>query len=207
MHFRAGKLNYLEIGDIVEAAQPLLNHGWLAEHTPLTLAELFDVLLKAELLQAFGAVIQQPKGRKDDWLTLLAEPFSEPRSLRDWAPQLQDRLFSLTLMDLCDRLRLMFFGNLYQDWSEFVLADLGIFTYEKSSSAPIRAACAVVTTSTPASSCTNANCALKPVSRLRPSSRRSVPCTSTTRGCNGGAARCCSRSASIASASANSPWP
>jgi hypothetical protein len=25
----------------------------------------------------------------------------------------------------------MFFGNLYQDWSEFVLADLGIFTYEK----------------------------------------------------------------------------
>ena len=33
-------------------------------------------------------------------------------------------------MDLCDRLRLMFFGNLYQDWSEFVLADLGIFTYE-----------------------------------------------------------------------------
>lgn len=34
-------------------------------------------------------------------------------------------------MDLCDRLRLMFFGNLYQDWSKFVLADLGIFTYEK----------------------------------------------------------------------------
>ena len=25
----------------------------------------------------------------------------------------------------------MFFGNLYQDWSEFVLADLGIFNYEK----------------------------------------------------------------------------
>ncbi|MFS9605719.1 hypothetical protein Q6241_31905, partial [Klebsiella pneumoniae] len=28
-------------------------------------------------------------------------------------------------------LRLMFFGNLHQDWSEFVLADLGIYTYEK----------------------------------------------------------------------------
>jgi tetratricopeptide (TPR) repeat protein len=131
VHFRAGKLNYLEIGDIAEAAQPLLSRGWIEEHAPLTLAELFDVLLKAEILQAFGSVIQQPKGRKDDWLTLLAEPFSEPRSLRDWAPQLQDRLFTLTLMDLCDRLRLMFFGNLYQDWSEFVLADLGIFTYEK----------------------------------------------------------------------------
>ncbi|WP_434711286.1 VRR-NUC domain-containing protein [Pseudomonas sp. R1-1] len=131
VHFRAGKLNYLEIGDIAEAAQPLLDHGWIKEHTPLTLAELFDVLLKAELLQAFGAAIEQPKGRKDDWLPQLAEQFSEPRSLRAWAPQLGDRLFSLTLMDLCDRLRLMFFGNLYQDWSEFVLADLGIFTYEK----------------------------------------------------------------------------
>lgn len=28
--------------------------------------------------------------------------------------------------ELCDRLRLILFGNLAQDWSEFVLADLGI---------------------------------------------------------------------------------
>lgn len=33
-------------------------------------------------------------------------------------------------MALCDRLRLMYFGNLWQDWSEFVLADLGIYRYE-----------------------------------------------------------------------------
>ncbi|MBH3443127.1 VRR-NUC domain-containing protein [Pseudomonas moraviensis] len=131
IHFRASKLNYLEIGDIAEAAQPLLDRGWLDEHAELTVAELFDVLLKAELLQAFGAFIEQPKGRKDEWLPVLTEQFSEAQTLRGWAPQLADRLFSLTLMDLCDRLRLMFFGNLYQDWSEFVLADLGIFTYEK----------------------------------------------------------------------------
>ena len=31
---------------------------------------------------------------------------------------------------LCARLRLMFFGNLHQSWSEFVLADLGLFQYE-----------------------------------------------------------------------------
>ncbi|TMU83093.1 VRR-NUC domain-containing protein [Pseudomonas fluorescens] len=131
VHFRAGKLNYLEIGDIAEAAQPLLEQGWIDEHAPLALAELFDVLLKAEILQAFAAFIEQPKGRKDDWLPILAEQFADARSLCEWAPLLDDRLFSLTIMDLCDRLRLMFFGNLYQDWSEFVLADLGIFTYEK----------------------------------------------------------------------------
>jgi tetratricopeptide (TPR) repeat protein len=131
VHFRASKLDYREIGDIVDAAQPLLIRGWIDEHAPLAMAELFDVLLKAEILHAFGAAIDTPKGRKDAWLPLLAEQFSEARSLRDWAPMLEDRLFSLTIMDLCDRLRLMFFGNLYQDWSEFVLADLGIFTYEK----------------------------------------------------------------------------
>ncbi|WP_339538919.1 VRR-NUC domain-containing protein [Pseudomonas sp. RA_15y_Pfl2_54] len=131
VHFRAGKLSYAEIGDIACAAQPLLACGWLDEHAPLAMAELFDVLLKAEIVQAFGAFIEQPKGRKEDWLALLAEQFPEARSLRDWAPLLAERLFSLTIMDLCDRLRLMFFGNLYQDWSEFVLADLGIFTYEK----------------------------------------------------------------------------
>ncbi|WP_426619977.1 VRR-NUC domain-containing protein [Pseudomonas rustica] len=131
IHFRAGKLTYAEIGDIATAAQPLLARGWLDEQAPLAIAELFDVLLKAEILQAFGDFIDRPKGRKDEWLPLLAEQFDTPRTLRDWAPSLNDRLFSLTIMDLCDRLRLMFFGNLYQDWSEFVLADLGIFTYEK----------------------------------------------------------------------------
>jgi hypothetical protein len=32
---------------------------------------------------------------------------------------------------LCDRLRLLFFGNLHQDWTEFVLSDLGLFRYEQ----------------------------------------------------------------------------
>jgi hypothetical protein len=80
------------------------------------------------------------------------------RALRDqWSPSLDDRLFSLTIMGLCDRLRLMFFGNLYQDWSEFVLADLGILPMKKSTSAPIPEACAAARTWTPACSCTNAS--------------------------------------------------
>ncbi|MGE8186648.1 VRR-NUC domain-containing protein [Pseudomonas sp. NPDC086278] len=131
VHFRAGKLNYLEIGDIARAAEPLLAAGWIDEQTPLSIDELFDVLLKAEIVQCFGAAIEQPKGKKSDWLPLLSERFGEAHSFAQWCPPLHDRLFTLTIMTLCDRLRLMFFGNLYQDWSEFVLADLGIFTYEK----------------------------------------------------------------------------
>jgi hypothetical protein len=32
---------------------------------------------------------------------------------------------------LCDRLRLIFFGNFRQDWTEFVLSDLGVHRYEQ----------------------------------------------------------------------------
>jgi hypothetical protein len=131
IHFRAGKLHYTEIGDIAAAAGPLLGLGWVDEQMPLSIEELFDVLLKAEILECLGSVIDQPKGKKTDWLPALSDRFPEARSFNQWSPALDDRLFSLTIMSLCDRLRLMFFGNLYQDWSEFVLADLGIFTYEK----------------------------------------------------------------------------
>ncbi|MHC8344130.1 VRR-NUC domain-containing protein [Pseudomonas sp. RT6P73] len=131
VHFRAGKLSYVEIGEIARAAEPLLAAGWIDEQSPLPIGELFDVLLKAEILHCFGAAIEQPNGKKTEWLASLSEQLCEEQSFAQWCPQLNDRLFTLTIMDLCDRLRLMFFGNLYQDWSEFVLADLGIFTYEK----------------------------------------------------------------------------
>ena len=131
VHFRASKLHYVEIGDIASAARPLLELGWLDEQAPLLIEALFEVLLKAEVLQCFGAAIEQPKGKKTDWLPALSQQFPGAQGFSHWCAQLDDRLFSLTIMGLCDRLRLMFFGNLYQDWSEFVLADLGIFTYEK----------------------------------------------------------------------------
>ncbi|GAA0410713.1 nuclease Fan1 [Pseudomonas veronii subsp. inensis] len=131
VHFRASKLNYQEIGCPHAAAGPLLELGWLDAGCPLTFEALFALLQKGEILAAFKPWIDQPKGNKADWLAGLAAQFSESRSFAQWCPDLADTLYSLTVMDLCDRLRLMFFGNLHQDWSEFVLADLGIYTYEK----------------------------------------------------------------------------
>ena len=128
IHFRASKLHYAEIGDIDTAAGPLLELGWVDEHMPLSIDTLFEVLLKVEILQCFSTAIDQPKGKKTDWLPALIEQFPQTQSFNDWCPALEERLFSLTIMGLCDRLRLMFFGNLYQDWSEFVLADLGVYT-------------------------------------------------------------------------------
>jgi len=127
-HFRADKLTYPEIGDAVSAAAPLIDHGWL-EPTPLldppTLLRLFT---KAELTdrlrEPLAAVGLPASARKADWLEALS-------ASEDLYPTPPDRpVYRLTLMPLCDRFRLMFFGNLYQDWSEFVLSDLGTFQYE-----------------------------------------------------------------------------
>ncbi|MCK1786839.1 VRR-NUC domain-containing protein [Pseudomonas sp. TNT11] len=131
VHFRAGKLNYLEIGCPHAAARPLKALGWIDDQCLLGFDELFGLLQKREVLGAFQPWIDQPKGKKADWLEQLAPQFTEQRRFAHWCPELDDVLYSLTVMDLCDRLRLMFFGNLHQDWSEFVLADLGIYTYEK----------------------------------------------------------------------------
>jgi hypothetical protein len=131
LRFRAGKLRYEEIGAVEPAVAPLLQLGWVDEQALLSLDELFEVLQKPEILQCFKTAIDQPKAKKPEWLASLRGQFNETRTFKHWCPTLQDRLFSLTVMGLCDRLRLMFFGNLYQDWSEFVLSDLGIFTYEK----------------------------------------------------------------------------
>lgn len=131
VHFRAGKLNYVEIGCPHAAARPLLALGWVDAHSLLAFEALFALLQKSELLATFKPWIEQPKGKKADWLEGLAARFTQPRSFAHWCPELGDALYSLTVMELCDRLRLMFFGNLHQDWSEFVLADLGIYTYEK----------------------------------------------------------------------------
>ena len=131
VHFRAGKLRYPEIGCTHGAVGPLIQLGWVDDQSPLAFEVLFALLQKGEILSTFKPWIEQPRGKKTDWLEGLAAQFTETRSFAQWCPELAEPLYSLTVMDLCERLRLMFFGNLHQDWSEFVLADLGIYTYEK----------------------------------------------------------------------------
>ncbi|WP_271411676.1 VRR-NUC domain-containing protein [Pseudomonas sp. Q1-7] len=125
--FRASKLNYAEIGDTREAAAPLVEMGWVDAAPRLDLPQLFSLLTLGEVDACFG----KAPGRKAERLQALLDAQGQARDFGDWYPASNDRIYALGLMDICDRLRLMFFGNLYQDWSEFVLADLGIYQYEK----------------------------------------------------------------------------
>jgi hypothetical protein len=131
--FRASKLNYAEIGCPVEAAHTLLPSGWI-EHDPvLALDELFDLLAKPELVQAFGLTGALKNARKAEQLDalLLDAAHADARPFSHWVGHHEDLALRLLVQPLCDRLRLLFFGNLSQDWTEFVLSDLGLFRYEK----------------------------------------------------------------------------
>ena len=129
--FRATKLSYLEIGDTREAVQPLLALGWVDGEPALDLRELFQLLRKDELRVCFKSHAARGAERKEQWFERLLPLHDTPRTLAEWHPGLDEQAFCLRIMPLCDRLRLLYFGNLYQEWSEFVLADLGIFRYEK----------------------------------------------------------------------------
>lgn len=129
-HFRASKLVYAEIGEPDTAATTLIEAGWVETDAQIALPTLFELLRKDELHQVFG--IQAPRSlSKAELLNRLSLTQVSALSFARWCPALDDRLYSLTVNILCDRLRLLFFGNLDQSWSEFVLADLGIFRYEQ----------------------------------------------------------------------------
>ena len=129
--FRTSKLNYGEIGCPRTAAAPLVELGWLDPRPEVSFPSLCRILRKAEICSALGLQGAARTVRKAELATLIGATAAEARALQDWWPQAPDTLFQVKIAALCERLRLMFFGNFHQTWSEFVLADLGIFRYEK----------------------------------------------------------------------------
>jgi hypothetical protein len=130
--FRSTRLRYPEIGCPHAAAQPLVALGWVDDAPPLTLDELFGLLKKSELAAIFPLASQNAGDRKAAWLEALRHEYAEARCFKEWYPGTEDEcIYALRIGGLCDRLRLIYFGNLYQDWSEFVVSELGILAYEK----------------------------------------------------------------------------
>ena len=132
--FRLSKLRYAEIGDSAEAMAPLIALGWVDCDPAIRIDELFNQLRLAELRQALAEEIRtaglgasSAKGLLFE--TLTSQPIA-PKPLCQWWPDATDPIMRLLKMETCDRLRLMFFGNLRQDWAEFVLTALGLQRFE-----------------------------------------------------------------------------
>ncbi|MFA9218791.1 MAG: VRR-NUC domain-containing protein [Sphingomonadaceae bacterium] len=133
--FRASKLVYAEIGNTHAAALPLAELGLIDADPALSLDELFELLQKPEVAQIFKLGQGEQRGlrnlRKAEQLEALRPQYDAAHRYSVWYPDSGDHAYRILVQPLCDRLRLIFFGNAHQDWTEFVLSDLGIYQYEK----------------------------------------------------------------------------
>ncbi len=134
--FRRSRLRYPEIGDIAAAAAPLFDVGWLVDPV-LDVSRLHRLLTKEELISHLRLPRWLRKLNKSVLLDVLTEQYPQSRRFHEWCDQSHDRVYHSVMKAIAERFRLMFFGNFHQDWTEFVLADLGIFTYE---TIPLRSA-------------------------------------------------------------------
>jgi hypothetical protein len=125
------QLRYQEIGDVRVAAQSLLEAGFLETGQHMGIEILFALHSKAELLALFPGAPIHPAMRKAQMLEGMRTQYDREQSYAEWNPRSPYAAWRVTVGALCERFRLMFFGNLRQGWAEFVLADLGIFHYEK----------------------------------------------------------------------------
>ncbi|MFP3976745.1 VRR-NUC domain-containing protein [Marinobacter sp. KMM 10035] len=134
--FRADKLNYPELGcPEAEALDELIAGGWLDADPLLALDDIFRLFTLVELRTAFTPILEQAglaknlsKARMKE---VLQETFSDARRLEEWFDDAVSPVVQVSYMALFDRIRLMFFGNLRQSWSDFVLVELGHHRYEQ----------------------------------------------------------------------------
>jgi hypothetical protein len=129
--FRASKIEYSEIGETRAAADPLIEAGWLSDRPLLDIKQLQGLLTKAELVRCLKLPRRYTDWRKADLQAMLAATFTERRDFFDWCADAGDIVYALLVAPVCERFRLLFFGNDWQSWTEFVTADLKIFNFEK----------------------------------------------------------------------------
>ncbi|GGC94998.1 VRR-NUC domain-containing protein [Vreelandella lutescens] len=133
--FRTDKLSYAEIGDTAQALAPLLALGWVDDAPLLNVDELCRLLRLSELRLALNSQLRTlnlpPNATKTALQAAVTPVLTDLHPLRQWWPTATTSIVRLNIMALCDRLRLMFFGNLRQDWAEFVLTELGLQRFEQ----------------------------------------------------------------------------
>jgi len=122
--FRVDKLVYPEILNLDLAIDDLLGIGLFEEANNAQALDLLALLTKQDLLLHFDGL--DKKRTRGDLLELI---LSENNAL-EIRQCLKFRIVApMDLADLCVY-KLLFFGNLHQDFSEFVLRDLGISPFE-----------------------------------------------------------------------------
>jgi len=123
-------LHYNEITDLPAALDMLHAADFVDQDARISLDELFSVATKPELLAGLAGEGLSARLSKPDMRLALDHNCDQRRTLSDWLNVSSRRALRLNVWTLADTYWLLFFSNLYQDWSEFVITDLGHLSYE-----------------------------------------------------------------------------
>ncbi|WP_026973396.1 VRR-NUC domain-containing protein [Aliagarivorans marinus] len=138
--FRESKLQYPEIADTAAALNELGAKGLVTTCAKVNSEQLASLLTKAELLSfarhtypelPWPASLSKPKLTEQLQRQIPAEPSFPLVEALHVATGTKEIGVQLLVDALFVRVRLLFFGNLYQDWSEFVTTELGHRQYER----------------------------------------------------------------------------
>lgn len=128
--FATDALRYDEISDLPAAIALLHAVDFADQDATLSLDEVFSVCTKPELLAGLAGEGLSARQSKSDMRLALAHLCDEHRTLSGWLSEPSRKALRLNVRSLANTCRLLFFGNLHQDWSEFVITDLGHLRYE-----------------------------------------------------------------------------
>ncbi|WP_078083809.1 VRR-NUC domain-containing protein [Microbulbifer mangrovi] len=124
--FRQRKLAYAEISDLSAAVEELLASGLLQRNPSLALEEILPLFTKSELLISSPEPLPKSLKRPAVEQALFAQDAAPiQHSLMKDEP-----LLAVQAAEHFETFKLLFFGNLNQDLTDYVLRDLGLFRYE-----------------------------------------------------------------------------
>lgn len=125
---REDRIDYAEIDDVPAALAELAGCGLVDRNPPMPAETIVRLLTRAEL----GEVFWELPGRRNDTKADQVERIiaANPPCFCRWRVQRFVGWLRMTLMEVVDLYRLLFFGDRHQDLTTFVLRDLGVHRYE-----------------------------------------------------------------------------
>lgn len=137
--FNPLRLEYAELWNDQSSCRDCLSalqdKRWIDLSPNLTATERLSQLTLAQIRERFADQLPRKLSRTDTLLHLLATLGDAPMTQDQWLKITQcetDATYPLRFLHqpLFDRVRLLFFGSLRQDWSDFVTTQLGFKRYE-----------------------------------------------------------------------------
>ncbi len=125
---RIAKLHYPEIENISSGIDELNTIGFISPRIEFSTEECTSLFTKAEVKHALGLTSSQ-----FDLTSINIDVFNTPDLFGDSPLSClleNDSIIEVHHKELIAAFRLLFFGNLHQDFSSFVLRDLGLRKYE-----------------------------------------------------------------------------